>query len=64
MAGAHRCINLLVVVARVFPGLGQEPIVPVNVVGVEAQLALLDVLLNGGQLLVCGHLQCNWETVC
>lgn len=48
----HRSIALGVCLARVLPCLGQHPIVPVDVVGVEAQLALLGVLLDGVQQLV------------
>ena len=36
----------------ILPSLGQQAVVPVDVVGVEAQLALLDVLLDGVALLV------------
>ena len=39
--------KILILVLRVFPGLWQHAIVPVNVVGVEAQLVLLDDLLDG-----------------
>lgn len=47
----------LVLVAGVLPGLGQEAVVPVDVVGVEAEFALLGVLLDG----VCGLvLQVAW----
>ena len=38
--------QLLILVLRVFPGLRQHAIVPVDVVWVEAQLLLLDVLLQ------------------
>ena len=40
-------LELRVLVCRVLPGLGQQAVVPVDVVGVKTELALLDVLLNG-----------------
>mmetsp|Transcript_35954 Transcript_35954/g.80036 ORF Transcript_35954/g.80036 Transcript_35954/m.80036 type:complete len:256 (+) Transcript_35954:737-1504(+) len=51
-----RGVELGVLVGGVLPGLGQQAIVPVDVVGVEAQLALLHVLLDGGADLVSGNL--------
>lgn len=39
-------------VVGVLPRLRQQPVVPVDVVGVEAQVALLDVLLDGRLLLI------------
>jgi hypothetical protein len=51
-----RGVALGVLVAGVLPGLGQQAVVPVDVVGVEAQLALLGVLLDGGAGLVSGDL--------
>lgn len=47
----HSSIGVPVGVCRVLPRLGEQAIVPVDVVGVEAQLALLDVLLDGGSRL-------------
>lgn len=51
-AGPHRRVTLCVLVVRVLPRLRQQPVIPVDVVGVEAQSALLDVLLDGGAGLV------------
>eukprot|EP00955_Chlamydomonas_euryale_P108729 365870-Chlamydomonas_euryale.AAC.11 len=45
-------VQLSVFVARVLPGLWQQAVVPVDVVRVEAQLALLDVLLDGSADLI------------
>lgn len=44
---AHRGVALGVLVLWVLPRLRQQPVVPVDVVGVEPQLALLPVLLDG-----------------
>jgi hypothetical protein len=52
---AHRdAVQLGVLVCGVLPGLGQQAVVPVDVVGVEAQLALFGVLLDGRGRLVLG----------
>jgi hypothetical protein len=45
-----------VLVAGVLPGLGEHAVVPVDVVGVEPDLALLGVLLDGVAHLVGGQL--------
>ena len=42
----HLDLELRVLVARVLPRLRQQPVVPVDVVRVEPQVALLDVLLD------------------
>jgi len=39
-------------VGRVLPSLRQETVVPVDVVGVESELALLYILLDGGPDLI------------
>lgn len=44
--------QILICVGRVLPSLRQHAVVPVDVVWVEAQLPLLCVLLDGGQLLI------------
>ncbi len=52
-ANAHEDVaGLLIAVPRVLPGLRQQPVVPVDVVRVEPELALFDVLLNRRPLLV------------
>ena len=44
---AHRNTSqVLILVLRVFPGLREHAVVPVNVVWIETQLVLLDVLLD------------------
>jgi len=43
---AYCCIDISVVVAGVLPGLWKQPIVPVDIVRVESELALFDVLLD------------------
>jgi hypothetical protein len=49
----HRdVVELGVLDAGVLPGLGQQAVVPVDVVGVKAELALLDVLLDGSVCLI------------
>lgn len=44
---AHRSVEVLVGDTWVLPCLWQEAVVPVDIVGVEAELALLHVLLDG-----------------
>lgn len=43
---AYCCINIGVVVARVFPGLWKQSIVPIDVVWVKSELALFYILLD------------------
>ena len=43
---------LLVGMSRALPGLGEKAVVPVDVVGVEAEVALLHILLDGSLDLV------------
>ena len=50
--GAYSCAQVGVGDGGILPGLGQQAVVPVDVVGVEAQLALLDVLLDGVAVLI------------
>ena len=45
---AHRIVKNRVGVAWVLPGLWQHPVVPVDVVRVEAELPSFQVLLNRG----------------
>lgn len=49
---AYCGINIGVVVARVFPGLWKQSVVPVDVVRVESELALFDILLDRSPFLV------------
>ena len=51
-SGAHSCTQDWVGDGGILPGLGQQAVVPVDVVGVEAQLALFDVLLDGVAVLI------------
>mmetsp|Transcript_26791 Transcript_26791/g.58382 ORF Transcript_26791/g.58382 Transcript_26791/m.58382 type:complete len:309 (+) Transcript_26791:69-995(+) len=52
----EHALNLVVLVGGVLPGQGEHAVVPVDVVGVVTELALLHVLLDGGALLVGGNL--------
>jgi hypothetical protein len=50
-------------VGRVLPSLRQETVVPVDVVGVESELALLYILLDGGpDLILKGKTDEQWIT--
>jgi len=50
-------------VGRVLPSLRQETVVPVDVVGVESELALLYILLDGGpDLILEGKTDEQWIT--
>lgn len=52
----HSCCQVVIPVIWVLPGLWQQAIVPVNVIGVIPQLALLGVLLDGGGgLILCAQ---------
>ena len=46
LSHTHLDLELRVLVARVLPRLREQPVVPVDVVRVEAQVALFDVLLD------------------